>query len=71
MYTTFSVVESIPPTHQASRPPSFVQFAPVVAVSFSPRLSPVVERPEARRIDLRILGVCFCLNGGASISAVV
>jgi len=36
MYTTFSVVESIPPTHQSSSSPSFVQFSPVVVVSFSP-----------------------------------
>jgi len=40
MYTTFSVVESIPPTHQSSSPPSFVQVSPVVVVSFSP---PVVK----------------------------
>ena len=44
MYTTFSVVESIPPTHQSSLPPSFVQFSPVVVVSFSP---PVVKISQA------------------------
>jgi len=44
MYTTFSVVESIPPTHQSSSPPSFVQFSPVVVVSFSP---PVVKISQA------------------------
>jgi len=38
MYTTFSVVESIPPFNQSSSSPSFAQFAPVVAV-FSVRQS--------------------------------
>ena len=54
MYTTFSVVEYITPIHHLSSSPSFIQFAPVVAVSFSPPVVKISQAPPTRSAPVHV-----------------
>jgi len=54
MYNTFSIVESIPPHSPVVVVASFVQFAPVVAVSFSPPIVKISQAPLTRSTPVHV-----------------
>jgi len=54
MYNTFSVVESIPPTHQSSSSPVLFSSPPVVAVSFSPPVVKISQAPLTRSTPVHV-----------------